>query len=178
MWLEILILGHLRRRPAHGYEIKQRVGSSTGHIPALNNNVLYPALHRLEEMGAVESELVPQEASPPRRVYRLTDRGLESLRGMLEDFPAGDALDEGEFNIRVAYFDLVEPETRVRVLNTRATMVERLLDHLRASLAETAGDPDHRYVPALLKFLIRQRENELRFLRKLAERIHREEERQ
>lgn len=169
MWLDILILGHLAQGPAHGYEIKRRVGRSTGHLQALNNNVLYPALRRLDEMGAVESELVPQQASPPRRVYRLTERGSEALRGMLEDFPEESALNDGEFNVRLAYFELIDPEARVEILRTRATRVQKLLQHLRGSLVEMAGGSAHGYAPRLVEFLIRQRESEIRFLEGLAD---------
>jgi DNA-binding PadR family transcriptional regulator len=168
MWMEILILGHLATRPAHGYEIKQRVGQSLGFVATLNNNVLYPALRRFEEMGAVTSELVPQQGSPPRRVYELTEGGLDVLRGMLEDFPPEGSQDlTAEFNVRLAYFHLLDPQARVRILETRAEAVLGLLDHLRASGAPAAAST-HVYAPRLLGFLIGQLEAELRFVQELA----------
>jgi len=117
MWMDILILGHLSHGPAHGYEIKQRVGRSIGFTHLLNNNVLYPALRRFEEMGAVTSELVPQQGSPPRRVYHMTEAGQEVLRGLLEDFPPEHATSE-EFVTRVGYFHLLDPRSRLEILLT------------------------------------------------------------
>lgn len=168
MWLDILILGHLRHRPAHGYEIKQRVGHSIGHTVPLNNNVLYPALRRLDEMGALDSELVPQDASPPRRVYRLTERGAEALRSLVEDFPEEVALNDAEFNVRLGYFELIGPPVRLEIVRKRAAAVEGLLRHLRGALEETVRDPEHLYSAALLEFLIKQREAELDFLATLS----------
>jgi DNA-binding PadR family transcriptional regulator len=167
MWVDILILGHLANRPAHGYEIKQRVGSSIGWTAPLNNNVLYPALRRLEELGAVESEFVPRPGAPARRVYRLTDGGLDALRGMVEDFPAEHALSDGEFNVRLAYFELIDPAARVEILRTRADAVRRLLDHLRRSRVDT-GDSRHTYAPRLIDFLIDQQERSVQFVEDLA----------
>jgi DNA-binding PadR family transcriptional regulator len=168
MWIDILILGHLRRAPAHGYEIKQRVGRSIGYVEHLNNNVLYPALRRLEDLGAIEAEVVPQQGSPPRRVYRLTERGLDVLRGMLEEFSQDTALNDGEFNTRFAYFELLHPEARVEILRTRAAAGRRLLEHLRRSLAESRKDAEHRYAPRLLEFLIERQESDVRFVEDLA----------
>jgi DNA-binding PadR family transcriptional regulator len=167
MWIDILILGHLVRGPAHGYEIKQRVGSSIGWTTPLNNNVLYPALRRLEEMGAVESQLVPQQGAPARRVYRLTDGGLDALRGMVEDFPPEDALNDGEFNVRLAYFGLIDPAARVEILRTRAAAVHRLLDHLRRSRPEAEGS-QLTYAPRLVDFLIEQQQRSVEFVEDLA----------
>lgn len=168
MWVEILILGHLGSEPAHGYEIKQKVGRSIGYTHRLNNNVLYPALRRLEEMRAIEGEVVPQEGSPPRRVYRLTEQGVDVLRGMLEEFPPEWALNDGEFNTRLGYFELMDPRARLHVLRTRAAAVQGLLDHLRRSLVEMTDSGTHPYARRLVEFLIAQREAEADFLEQLA----------
>ncbi|MBO0683579.1 MAG: helix-turn-helix transcriptional regulator [Candidatus Dormibacteraeota bacterium] len=166
--MEILILGHLVSGPAHGYEIKQRVGRSIGNQQMLNNNVLYPALRRFEEMGAVTSELVPQRGSPPRRVYHLTESGLDVLRAMLEDFPPEGSQDlTAEFNVRVGYFHLLDPEARLRILRIRAEAVRRLIDYLRESVG---GPPDEfSYAPRLVAFLVEQAEVELRFIEQLSD---------
>src|SRR6516164_9642658 len=100
MYLDLLVLAHLAAQPSHGYEIKKRVEMSIGS-PALNNNVLYPALRRFEEAGAVTSELVPQQGVPPRRVYRLTEAGRDLLLDLLEDFPDSLADAENEFLTRL-----------------------------------------------------------------------------
>ena len=63
MYVEILILAHLSRQPAHGYEIKRSVEQSLGEAYAINNNQLYPTLRRFEEMGAITRE-VPEWFEP------------------------------------------------------------------------------------------------------------------
>ena len=127
-------------------------------------------------MGAVESEVVQQGASPPRRVYRLTEHGLDLLRGIVEDFPQESALNDGEFNTRLAYFDLIDPTARLEILRARGAAVEKLLHHLRRSLAETTEEGPRTYAPRLIEFLISQRESELQFIEGLAREEEQREE--
>ena len=83
-YIEILLLRHLTRRPAHGYELRKRVERTTG--VRLNNNSLYPALRRFEEAGAVTRSEEPQDGRPPRLVYALTPLGkqfMQPVRGLV-----------------------------------------------------------------------------------------------
>lgn len=167
MFLDILVLAHLTSRPAHGYEIKKRVDRSLG-APRLNNNVLYPALKRFEEAGAVEGELVPQEGVPPRRVFHLTEAGHEVLRGLLEDFPEDLAGNEEEFLTRLAFFHLIAPEARREILARRQRAVRARIDHLDEMARLSADHPDEGYARRLLVFQRSQAENELAWVAELA----------
>jgi DNA-binding PadR family transcriptional regulator len=167
MYLDILVLAHLTRRPAHGYEIKKRVDRSVGG-PRLNNNVLYPALKRFEEAGAIEGELVPQQGVPPRRVFRLTGSGRELLRSLLEDFPKELAGSEEEFLTRLAFFHLVAPDARREILARRRDALRERIDHLDDMARLAAADADEPYVPRLLDFQRRQAERELAWVGELA----------
>src|SRR5215472_15695736 len=168
MYLDILVLAHLAHRPAHGYEIKKLVDRSLG-APRLNNNVLYPALKRFEEAGAIEGELVPQRGVPPRRVFRLTTSGHELLRSLLEDFPDDVAGSDEEFLTRLAFFHLVAPEARREILARRGLALRGRIDHLDAMAQLAAIDRDEPYAQRLLDFQRRQAENELAWVGELAD---------
>jgi DNA-binding PadR family transcriptional regulator len=135
-YLEILILRHLTRTPAHGYELRKRVEATAGIT--LHNNSLYPALKRFEEAGAVVKTAVPQVGRPARNVYELTDVGHELLHDMLADLPADQADDETEFLTRLGQFGLLTPDERAAVLDARDRALERQLAHLR-TMNERAG---------------------------------------
>ena len=128
-YIEIVILRHLRSRPAHGYELRKRVEETTGFV--LHNNSLYPALKRFEEAGAVTRTAVPQEGRPPRLVYTITDTGRELLHDMIADFPADQAADDTEFAARLGQFSLISPAERAVVLATRTNALHERLAHLR-----------------------------------------------
>ena len=167
MYLDILVLAHLAHRPAHGYEIKKLVDMSLGS-PRLNNNVLYPALRRFEEAGAIEGELVPQQGVPPRRVFRLTEAGHDLLRSLLEEFPEDLANSDEEFLTRLAFFHLVAPQARLDILAARQRALRRRVDHLEemARLAAAAGG-DQPYVRSVLAFQLRLAETELSWVAEL-----------
>lgn len=137
-YVEILILRHLRQRPAHGYELRKRVEHTTG--VRLNNNSLYPALRRFEEAGAVTRTEEPQEGRPPRLVYALTPLGRELLHDMLADLPPEQAPDDYEFLTRLGQFSLLDPAERLAVLDARDEALEARIAHFAELINRSGGD--------------------------------------
>lgn len=158
-YVDVLILRHLTRTPAHGYQLRKHVEAGTGFL--LHNNSLYPALRRFEEAGAVVKTPQPQQGRPPRHVYEITDAGRELLHAMLADLPPEAAGDEAEFLCRLAQFDLLEPRERLAVLDARDAAVLKRLEHLR-TLSESAGD--ERWGASVTEELIERCEAEQRWL--------------
>ncbi len=72
--LDGLLLAVLRDAPGHGYELSQRLTQRSGGELGVQEGSLYPALHRLERAGLVESSWSSGKARR-RRVYRLTSAG-------------------------------------------------------------------------------------------------------
>ncbi len=139
-YLDILVLVALRPGPAHGYEIRQKVEWIHLGLVSLNPNVLYPALHRFEAMGALEKTVEPQQGRPPRHVYRLNGRGEEVLHDLLVDFGRAQAASDSEFNTRVAFFDLLDTDERLAILDARDAALAAVVDQL-GRFAERTG-PD------------------------------------
>src|SRR5829696_5522110 len=54
--LDLLILKTLSWGPAHGYAIARWIGQLSAALLIVGEGSLYPALHRLQERGWVESE--------------------------------------------------------------------------------------------------------------------------
>ena len=77
--LDLLVLATLRRTgPVHGYGLITALSDGSDGTFDLPEGTVYPALHRLERDGLVESEW-STDAPRRRRVYALTARGLEAL---------------------------------------------------------------------------------------------------
>jgi PadR family transcriptional regulator, regulatory protein PadR len=76
--LDMLLLAVLAAGPGHGYSIITRLRERSDGAFDLPEGTVYPALHRLESAGLLEStwEVV---AGRRRRLYRLTAAGQESL---------------------------------------------------------------------------------------------------
>jgi transcriptional regulator len=76
--LPTLILQALEHEPDHGYRIAQRIKERSKGVLDFKEGTLYPALHKLENDGMVESyEAV--ENGRPRRYYRITKKGCGML---------------------------------------------------------------------------------------------------
>jgi DNA-binding PadR family transcriptional regulator len=84
--LDLLLLATLRDAgPAHGYAIIASLRERSLGAFDLAEGTVYPALHRLERNGLVDSEW---DASAPRRrrVYRLTPAGARVLSARRQDW--------------------------------------------------------------------------------------------
>ncbi|HUC42383.1 MAG TPA: PadR family transcriptional regulator [Candidatus Micrarchaeaceae archaeon] len=76
--LPTLILEALLREPSHGYRIAQRIKERSKGVLDFKEGTLYPALHKLESEGLVES-YEGVEKNRPRRYYRITKSGRTTL---------------------------------------------------------------------------------------------------
>lgn len=161
-YIDILILRHLSRHPAHGYELRKRIETTTGF--SLNNNSLYPALRRFTEAGAVTMTAEEQEGRPARHVYTLTGLGRELLHDLLAELPPEQAGDEFEFFTRLGQFSFLLPEERLRILDARDEALAAQVARLE-SLTERSGGELWSF--RVTRELIRRAEDERRWLGKL-----------
>jgi PadR family transcriptional regulator, regulatory protein PadR len=76
--LDALLLAVLAEGPRHGYAIVEELRGRTAGELELAEGTLYPALHRLERDGLLESRW-STDAPRRRRVYAVTARGRAAL---------------------------------------------------------------------------------------------------
>jgi PadR family transcriptional regulator PadR len=77
--LDLLILKILTLGPNHGWGISNRIQQISRDGLNASQGSLYPALHRLELNGDVESEMRTSENNRRARVYKLTSVGRRRL---------------------------------------------------------------------------------------------------
>lgn len=92
--MEYALLGFLRARPMHGYEIYQRIeaGEQDGLVWQVKQGLLYTMLARLESEGLVAAAVETQGTRPPRKLYSLTAKG-ETLLGAWLQTPVRNGRD-------------------------------------------------------------------------------------
>jgi PadR family transcriptional regulator, regulatory protein PadR len=73
--------------PGHGYEPSQRLTQRSGGELGVHEGSLYPALHRLERGGLVESSWSTGDGRR-RRIYRLTSAGRRAARRSRQEWQA------------------------------------------------------------------------------------------
>jgi transcriptional regulator len=76
--LDLLILSRLAKGAMHGFGIAEYCHQTSDSL-RVEEGSLYPALHRLESRGLVESEWGTSENNRRARFYKLTPRGRKQV---------------------------------------------------------------------------------------------------
>ena len=77
--LDLLILKALTLQPLHGLGVSRRVEQLTAGAYVVGPGSLFPALHRLEEKGWLDSSWGESENNRRAKYYRLTSGGRRQL---------------------------------------------------------------------------------------------------
>lgn len=77
--LDILILRAVAAAPLHGYAIGRKLRDRSDGVLDVEEGALYPALHRLEGQGLLESSWGPTDTGRRAKFYRLTRAGARHL---------------------------------------------------------------------------------------------------
>jgi DNA-binding PadR family transcriptional regulator len=143
--LELPVLGLLKEREMHGYELRKQLGAMLGPFWQVSWGSLYPTLRRLAKAGAVEKV----ETAPVRRrtakaaartsgrrktVYRVTPVGDRMFTSMLEE--TGAAVDAEHFTLKLAFFRYLGPEARLALLERRRAYLQDKLAQLKTNLRD------------------------------------------
>jgi len=150
----------------HGYELKKRLTYMLGHFWSVSYGSLYPALKRLEKSGSIERAYSVKEKTRNRNVFRITHAGEGEFMRMLTADLTDSALGDNEkFDLRMAFFQYLEPETRLALLETRHKLLESQVAEFKAYGSKN-GDEDH-YRVGLLSHKVELARSDIRWLEKL-----------
>jgi DNA-binding PadR family transcriptional regulator len=172
--LELAILGLLKELPLHGYELKKRLNDTLGHVWGVSYGSLYPALARLERMGAIEvvdPPPTPASGSIPipvtgsiageaaaarlrrplrrsgrtKKAYRIAAAGQALFNELLRADPSPGADENRAFALKLAFCRHLEPPARLELLQRRRN---QLAEKLARGRQVRASD---RYTRALIE---------------------------
>ena len=135
---EYALLGLVAQRPAHGYELHQRLTDELGFVWRISQSQTYAALSRLEHKGDIASSEVQQEKLPARYLYRISAAGKTRFSAWLftPSAPSPRAINL-EFTTRLYFAAAAHPaqvegliEAQANVVRERALGLHRSLDAL------------------------------------------------
>ena len=151
--LELPVLGLLKEREMHGYELRKQLGAMLGPFWQVSWDSLYPTLRRLAKTGAVEkvteAPIKPRRRTTKKRtqpsgttiatgrrknVFRITQLGETMFIEMLEETAA--AVDADHFTLKLAFFRYLQPETRLALLERRRAYLQDKLAQFKANLRD------------------------------------------
>jgi DNA-binding PadR family transcriptional regulator len=147
--LELAILGLLKERAMHGYELRKQLGQKLGFFWTVSFGSLYPTLKKLERRGVVEKILPADATSRRKQVYGITESGERAFMELLAE-GEGATWEEEKFPLRLAFFRYLRPEIRIRLLERRKTYLEDKLAEGRRTLKLVNRGSD-RYTLSLMR---------------------------
>ena len=84
--LDLLVLKALALGPLHGLGVSNRIEQITRGAFSVKPGSLFPALHRMEQAGWLESSWGESENKRRAKYYRLTEAGRQQLEAETEDW--------------------------------------------------------------------------------------------
>lgn len=164
--LEMAVLGLLKGKDMHGYELKQRLSEQLGFFRQFSYGSLYPTLKRLSREGAIEVEYPMGESSRRKNVYRITPKGEQLFRQLLEETSPNGLADRDAFMLRFAFSRYMEPETRRRMLEGRRGVLQERLTKVSTSLKKMRDRLDA-YSLELMEYGMNETEHDIRWLNQM-----------
>ena len=77
--LELLVLKTLAGGPLHGYAIGKAIKARSSDILRIGENILYPALHRLEARKDIGGAWGVTSTGREAKIYRISPKGRRRL---------------------------------------------------------------------------------------------------
>lgn len=84
--IDLLVLKTLASGPMHGYGIAVRIQQVSDEVLRVEEGSLYPALHRIEQAGWIDSEWGISENNRRAKYYRITAAGRKQLAKKQENW--------------------------------------------------------------------------------------------
>jgi DNA-binding PadR family transcriptional regulator len=179
--VELPVLGLLKERSMHGYELRKQLGTMLGPFWQVSWGTLYPALRRLAKTGAVEkvAEVAPPKARRSTRssktattmpagrrktVYRITEAGETMFLELLEETAA--AVDAEHFTLKLAFFRYLQPEARLTLLERRRAYLTEKLAQFRTNLKDI-GERIDNYALSLQNHSMASTESDIKWIDEL-----------
>jgi len=170
--LELPVLGLLKSRDMHGYELRKQLTAMLGPLWGVSWGSLYPTLRRLARAGAVvkltdDPSVASSNRSGNQRrrtVYGLTPHGEKLFVQLLEE--TGAPVDQERFSLRLAFFRYLDPETRLALLERRRAYLQEKLAQFKANLQDYKGRMD-RYSLSLQSHDMAATQNDLAWIDEL-----------
>lgn len=125
------LLALLAQGPCTGYELMLQIQP----VWQAKHSQIYPLLSKLEHNGFVRFVAVPQKEKPDKKVYSITDRGVDALQQWIPNVTS-EPVKRDEMLLKTYCIWLADPSKTERLFEERLERYGKKLVKFNASLAE------------------------------------------
>lgn len=143
MALRNAVMAALLEGEASGYDLAKGFEASVANFWMATPQQLYRELERMETEGLVSARVVQQERRPNKRLFSLTEAGLEILRAYIADVPAKPTAIRDELMVKVQCVDIGDADAvrtaiaeRVERSTAKLARYERMRERMLAGRTE------------------------------------------
>ncbi len=138
---EYIILGLIRRQPAHGYELLQdwNQPNHIGMIWQVKSGLLYAALDKLNQLGFLEASLVSGQAAPLKKKYHITPAGEQVFLEWLGTPVAAVRDFRQDFLSRLFFAPDVDPGFMADLISRQKSICQGWVNSLESQCKNSAG---------------------------------------
>ena len=142
MSARLVIIGLLRERPLHGYEIKHIIEDHMGDWTSVAFGSIYFALKKLASEDLIQVETTERRGGrPSRTVYGITKAGRAEFLRLLRDLWHDIERETYAIDLGLFFLDALPANEIVSFLQQRAEELDGTLAHLREHRTEQLANP-------------------------------------
>lgn len=127
--LDYAVLSTLVHNELSGYDITSRLQV----IWKTTHSRVYPVLSKLKKLQLVEHRNEEQIFKPNKKVYKITDKGIDVIKKWLE-MPPSSSIKKDEGMLKVMCIDLLDIEHRKSIIKTRSDELRKEFESYRKIL--------------------------------------------
>ncbi|NUK82192.1 PadR family transcriptional regulator [Streptomyces lunaelactis] len=120
MALRNAVMAALLEGEASGYDLAKGFDDSVANFWMATPQQLYRELERMEGDGLITARVVEQERRPNKRLFSLTEAGLEAVRAYTAEFPSKPTAIRDELMVKVQCVDVGDTKA------VRSAIAERM----------------------------------------------------
>ncbi len=161
---ELILLGLLKERPKHGYEIKKELQEISSLFAGVDSQSIYYPLRALEKKGLLIKSVSKKGNRPMRFVYKLTPKGKDYFSELLSKSFLYFKKPQFSLDLSLYFLQYIKPgvakrrlRARIQILNKLSRDLNQLINSLRKEKSLSLGyilEHNLQMVETEAKFLI------------------------
>ncbi len=174
--IEAAILGLLYEEPQYGYQLEKIIeGWGMRNWTQIGFSSIYYVLKKLEKKDLVQSKLEKVEGKPSRKVFTITDLGIETMEEKIINLLSWNKKLINPFDLGLAYFNYLEPQEAIECLENYIESTQGRIKFLESSVKTQKELNAPYYVVALFSRPLAGLKIEMEWVKNFIEEIKRKE---